>query len=117
MSPNPQQFIKYPKDILAWRRHVSANAWMVLTVLHDKTAGWDKTSDAISISQIQAETSLKRSNIQRALLELQIEDGPVEVISRGVKGIPVYRIRPYDLPNAGHVPNAGQVDTCLPARR
>jgi hypothetical protein len=94
--PNPQQFIKYPKNILAWRRHLPSNAWNILTILVDKTYGWDKTSDAVSISQIEAETTLKRSNIRRALLDLQIEDGPVEVIARGPRGIAVYRIRPYD---------------------
>src|ERR1035437_8958528 len=88
---------------------------MVLTVLHDKTAGWDKTSDAISISQIQAETSLKRSNIQRALLELQIEDGPVEVISRGVREPPVPLPPPHARPRAGPVPRAGRVHPGLPA--
>ena len=55
MSPNQeQQFTKYPKGISAWRRHLSGNAWTVLTVIHEKIAGWDKESDAISLSQIEA---------------------------------------------------------------
>src|ERR1035441_4226780 len=102
MSPE-QQYIKYPANVIAWRHHLSANAWTVLTVLLDKTAGWDKTSDAVSLSQIQAETSLKRSSIQRALLDLQIEDGPVATIPRCSRGIPVYRIRPCNLPAGGPV--------------
>jgi hypothetical protein len=99
MSPNQeQQFTKYPKGISAWRRHLSGNAWTVLTVIHEKIAGWDKESDAISLSQIEAETTLKRSPIQRALATLQTKDGPVEVTGRGPRGIPVYRIRQCDLP-------------------
>jgi Bacteriophage replication protein O len=96
--PNQQQFVKYPKDLLAWRRFLSGNAWTVLTVIIDKTSGWDKESDAVSLSQIEAETTLKRSAIQRALAELQREDGPVEMTGRGPRGIPVYRTRPCYLP-------------------
>lgn len=96
MSPNLQQFVKYPANILAWRRYLSATKWTVLSVIHDKIARWDKESDAVSNSQIAAETTLSESSIRRAIAEMNTTDGPLEVTTLGTRGIPVYRIRPCD---------------------
>ena len=116
MSPDPQQFIKYPKEVLGWRRRVSASQWTVLTVLLDKTAGWDKESDAVSISQIQAETTMGRTSIYEALAAMELPDGPLVVTGRAARDIPIYRIRPCTRPESGMVsnttrPESGQVDT------
>ena len=97
MSPNQeQQFVKYPKDILAWRRFISGNAWTVLTVIIDKTSGWDKESDAVSNSQIAAETTLSESSIRRLVAGMNTTDGPLEIITLGARGIPVFRVRRCD---------------------
>jgi hypothetical protein len=103
MSPNPEQYVQYPKNILAWRRHLSGNEWTVLTAIIDKIIGWNKESDAVSISQIMAETTMSRSNIRRALASMQSEDGPIKVIGHGPRGIPVYRILPCDRSAGGLV--------------
>jgi hypothetical protein len=96
MNPDPQQFVKFPVNVLEWRRHLSATKWTVLSVIHDKIARWDKESDAVSNSQIAAETTLSESSIRRAIAEMNTSDGPLEVTARGTRGIPVYRIRPCD---------------------
>jgi hypothetical protein len=96
MSPDPQQFVKFPVNVLEWRRHLSATKWTVLSVIHDKIARWDKESDAVSNSQIAAETTLSESSIRRAIAEMNTTDGPIDVVTLGARGIPVYRVRPCD---------------------
>jgi hypothetical protein len=96
MSPDPQQFVKFPVNVLEWRRHLSATKWTVLSVIHDKVARWDKESDAVSNSQIAAETTLSESSIRRAIAEMNTTDGPIDVVTLGTRGIPVYRVRPCD---------------------
>ena len=95
MSPD-QQFVKFPVTVLDWRRHLSAINWTVLTVIHDKISRWDKVQDAVSISQIEAETTLSKTAIKESLARLCKSDGPLEVVGRGVRRIPVYSIRPCD---------------------
>jgi hypothetical protein len=97
MSADPQQFIKYPVGLLEWRRHLSGNEWAILSVIIDKTAGWDKETDAVSNSQIQEGTTLSKSTIKALLARMTgSESGPLEVLSHGVRGIPVYRVRTCD---------------------
>src|ERR1035441_1780741 len=96
MNPDPQQFVKFPVNVLEWRRHLSATKWTVLSVIHDKIARWDKESDAVSNSQIAAETTLSESSIRRAIAEMNTTDGPIDVVTLGTRGIPVYRVRPCD---------------------
>ena len=93
MSSSNQQFSKYPNSIKAWRRHLSLSQWGVLSIIHEKLTDWDKESDAISVSQIMAECTASRSAIKELLAGMRSESGPLEVVSRDTRGIPVYRIR------------------------
>ena len=103
MSPNPQQFSKYPNNFKAWRLHLSGNEWTVLGIIHEKITDWNKESDAISMSQIQAECFLSFSSIRRALAIMELPDGPLVVIGRTSRDIPIYRIQLCTHPESGHV--------------
>lgn len=89
-----EYFVKYNASVLEWRKHLSAVDWTVLTVIIDKVYGWGKTSDAVSKSQILDETILGITCIKESLARMTAPNGPLAVIGRGVKNIPIYQIRP-----------------------
>lgn len=104
MATNPSapqvskdRFVKYPLDVIEWRKHLSAIDWTVLSVINDKIYGCvGKEHDAVSKSQILDETTLPITCIKESLARLRLPDGPLEVIGRGRRQVPVYRIRPCD---------------------
>lgn len=50
--------------------HFSGNEWLILWTVIRKTYGWNKISDAISISQFEKVTGLSRPSVSEALKKL-----------------------------------------------
>ena len=72
---NPQKengHVKIANEIVeAFARHrLSGNEWQVLWVILRKTYGWNKKSDAISLSQIAKMTGISRPHVAHAVAKL-----------------------------------------------
>lgn len=89
-----QRFVKYYAEVLAWRKHLSAIDWTVLSVINDKIYGWGKEFDAVSTSQILDETKLSIRSIKESLARMILPGQPLEVVGRGKRNIPIFRILP-----------------------
>lgn len=54
----------------AWAPILTANEWLVASVLHRKIHGWKKRADHISLSQIEAACGMASSSVARAVKSL-----------------------------------------------
>lgn len=88
MGPDPAlQFIPFPaEDWDTWQPRLTPECWSLFCAVVRKTAGWDKTSDIISGSQLEKMTGMKERRIQRNMRKLVKSGAPVRVVSTGKQG-------------------------------